>query len=150
MKFISHRGNLFGKDASNENNPEYILRAIEKGFDCEIDIWYIEKKFFLGHDKPQYQIPIDFLNINKDYLWIHCKNIQAILELQRSPLHFFWHEEDTITLTSNRIIWAFPGKQPIENSIAVMPEIFDEKNLENCFGICSDYIQNYRQQYGNI
>ena len=150
MKFISHRGNLCGKDSSNENNPDYILRATEKGFDCEIDIWFLENKFFLGHDEPLYQIPIDFLNSIKDFLWIHCKNIPAILELQKSTLHFFWHEEDTITLTSNNIIWAFPGKQPIKNSISVMPEIFDEKNLENCFGICSDNIQIYKQQYGNI
>jgi len=40
-------------------------------------------------------------------------------------------------------IWAYPGKQPIEGSIAVMPEINDD-NISKCEGICSDYINQYR------
>ena len=37
-----------------------------------------------------------------------------------------------------------PGKQPINRSIAVMPELFND-NVDSCLGICSDYIQNYKQ-----
>jgi hypothetical protein len=41
------------------------------------------------------------------------------------------------------VIWAYPGKQPIERSIAVMPEIFND-NVSTCIGVCSDYIENYK------
>ena len=39
MIYISHRGNIEGKSEKNENNPEYIMKAVDKGFDVEIDVW---------------------------------------------------------------------------------------------------------------
>jgi hypothetical protein len=41
------------------------------------------------------------------------------------------------------IICAYPGKQPIKGSIAVMPEIHND-DLDACVGICSDYINDYK------
>ena len=78
-------------------------------------------------------------------LWIHCKNIEAVIFFSECEYDFnyFWHENDTITLTSTKKIWAFPGKQPIKNSIAVMPELFKD-DISKCLGICSDYISNYK------
>jgi len=37
---------------------------------------------------------------------------------------------------------AYPGKQPIKDSIAVMPELYND-DLSLCIGICSDYISKY-------
>ncbi len=34
------------------------------------------------------------------------------------------------------------GKQPVSNSIAVMPELYNDP-ISNCFGICSDFINKY-------
>jgi hypothetical protein len=146
MILISHRGNINGKFESYENEPNYIDLTISKGYDVEIDIWIIEGLFYLGHDEPQYGITLDWLNKRKDKLWIHCKNIEAIefFNLLFGTYNYFWHQEDTVTLTSKGYIWAYPGKQPIKNSIAVMPEIFND-NLDSCMGICSDYIQNYKK-----
>jgi hypothetical protein len=77
-------------------------------------------------------------------LWIHCKNIEAVEWFNMlNSYHYFWHEEDTLTLTSMNVIWAYPGKQPIKGSIAVMPEIHND-NLDECIGICSDYINDYK------
>jgi hypothetical protein len=59
-------------------------------------------------------------------------------------LNYFWHQEDDVTLTSKGYIWAYPGKQPIKNSIAVMPELKND-NLSECIGICSDNISNYKK-----
>jgi hypothetical protein len=59
--------------------------------------------------------------------------------------NYFWHEEDTVTLTSRGAIWAYPGKQPIKGSIAVMPEIYDD-NLNDCIGICSDNVKKYKNE----
>jgi hypothetical protein len=54
MILISHRGNLNGKDVDNENNPLYIDRALGKGYDVEVDVWYVNGKWYLGHDEPTY------------------------------------------------------------------------------------------------
>ena len=58
-------------------------------------------------------------------------------------IHYFWHQNDDITLTSKGYIWAYPGKQPIKNSIAVLPEIHND-DISNCIGICSDIIEAYK------
>ena len=114
MIYISHRGNTNGKDPSMENNPDYILDAIQKGFDVEVDLWIINKKIFLGHDFPQYKLDIKFLYKIADKAWLHCKNLEALYVLHNShPRHklkYFWHEEDKFSLTSNKFIWTYPGE----------------------------------------
>lgn len=148
MILISHRGNIDGK-TERENHPSYIDEAIEAGYDVEIDIWAIEGTFHLGHDEPQYGITQHWLNERKDKLWIHCKNIEAVewfneLESIGSDFNYFWHQEDDVTLTSMNFIWAYPGKQPIRKSIAVMPELNND-DVSECKGICSDIIKNYNK-----
>jgi hypothetical protein len=99
--------------------------------------------FYLGHDKPEYLIHQDWLEERKEKLWIHCKNIDAVEWFSENmTFHFFWHQNDTLTLTSRGLLWVFPGNQPIKNSVAVLPEIENE-NVESCFAICSDYISKY-------
>jgi hypothetical protein len=142
MILIAHRGNLKGPDPERENNPEYIDEAIEAGYDVEVDIWYVGEEFFLGHDKPQYRINYKWLLDRRLNLWVHCKNLLALSKLINSDIHCFWHQEDDVTLTNEGVIWAYPGKQPIRHSIAVMPEINDD-DLSDCMGICSDYVVNY-------
>ncbi len=145
MKLISHRGNTNGAMEAYENEPNYIDLAIKKGYDVEVDVWYIDNILWLGHDKADYGIDFSWFRDRISKLWIHCKNIDAVIffkELQYE-FNYFWHEEDTITLTSQNHIWAYPGKQPIKNSIAVMPEINNE-DTTHCLGICSDYIEKYK------
>ena len=76
MKIIAHRGNLSGSSVM-ENHPDYINLALKAGFDVELDVWYIKSKLFLGHDNPQYEINLKWLDTYKDYLWIHLKNIEC-------------------------------------------------------------------------
>jgi hypothetical protein len=149
MILISHRGNIEGKFESYENDPNYIDQAINEGFDVEVDVWYIETErngtmLFLGHDKPQYGVDFKWFVDRADKLWIHCKNTEAVefLLKQEYDYNFFWHENDTLTLTSKKYIWAYPGKQPIRNSIAVMPELYNDQ-ISNCLGVCSDFIKKY-------
>lgn len=144
MILISHRGNTNRKLPSSENKPDYIDEAIGFGFDVEIDVWMIEGVLLLGHDEPQYGISQQWLNERVDKLWIHCKNIEAVEWFYAiKSFNYFWHQEDTLTLTSQGIIWVYPGKQPIKNSIAVMPELFND-DISKCLGVCSDYIQRYK------
>jgi hypothetical protein len=143
MKLISHRGNINGKIPNNENHPEYIDEALHAGFDVEIDMWWVDGKTYLGHDEPLYEVDDKWLSERMDNLWVHCKNVELLNWIRSTSLHWFWHEEDTLTLTSKGYVWVYPGKQPIVGSIAVMPEIYDE-DVSKCIGVCSDIISRYK------
>jgi hypothetical protein len=148
MILISHRGNLNGRVSELENKPDYIQTALDLGYDVEIDVWGIDGELFLGHDEPQYPTDFDWLKERSSNLWIHCKNIDALLyftdiDYSLELFNYFWHETDTVTLTSENWIWAFPGKQPINGSIAVMPEMYDD-DVSEAAGVCSDYIEKYK------
>lgn len=148
MKFISHRGNIDGINPERENTVEYILEALSLGFDVEIDVWVIDGNIYLGHDNPVIVIENEFLENEK--LWCHAKNLESLnLMLQNPKIHCFWHENDVVTLTSNNFVWAFPGNQPIKNSIAVLPERYND-NISECYGICSDFVLNYKNKFKNM
>jgi len=139
MKLISHRGNLNGRIPERENSPDYIKEALELGYDVEIDVWFIDDVYYLGHDEPQYIINVEFLKNEK--FWCHAKDIQTLYQmLLEENIHCFFHQEDDITLTSKNILWTFPGKELTTSSICVMPE---KQNLGNILGVCSDSIIEY-------
>lgn len=48
MKFIAHRGNVFGPNIELENSPNYIYEAISMGYDVEVDLWVDHGNFFFG------------------------------------------------------------------------------------------------------
>lgn len=141
MIYISHRGNLDGKSEKDENNPNYIMQAVNKGYDVEIDVWFENDNFYLGHDQPHYKVNQDFIS-NKQF-WCHAKNTKALYEMSKINCHYFWHQEDDYTITSKGIFWVYPGKPLIKNSICVLPELSNYKDF-NCLGICSDFINNYK------
>jgi hypothetical protein len=145
MIYISHRGNLKGRNVERENEPEYIDEAIKAGFDVEIDMWWVDGRVYLGHDNPQYEVDNEWLVDRADKLWVHCKNVELLNWIRSTILHYFWHEEDTLTLTSKQYVWVYPGKQPIIGSIAVMPEIHNDK-IKKCAGVCSDFVEDYRKK----
>jgi hypothetical protein len=140
MKIIAHRGNLEGPNINTENTVSQILLAIERGFDAEIDLWVENGKFFLGHDLPTYEISIDFLKNNQSYLWIHCKNLEAIVFLKKflPTSNFFWHQSDDFALTSKGYIWTYPGKTTTDQSVIV--DLSENPRVSyEAFGICTDY-----------
>lgn len=146
---ISHRGNLIGPNPEMENKPEYIERAIEAGFDCEIDIWCWPSfipQYFLGHDSPEYTISLDWLNKFKNKLWLHCKMLQALESKDLIDFNRFYHENDLFTLTSKGFIWRKPIEDPNEewytNNCVVVHNTAIYK-LSNAKGVCSDYISLY-------
>lgn len=142
MKYISHRGNLMGPFPELENRPEYILNALNSGFECECDVWYADHAWWLGHDNPKYEI--NYLFLFTPGLWIHAKNMEALEGLKHTNLNYFWHENDKYTITSRGYIWAYPGSRISEQIICVMPENADPpytgEQLQSALGICSDYV----------
>jgi hypothetical protein len=143
MKIIAHRGNINGK-SDFENNPDMILYAIDRGFDVEIDLRVWNNKLFLGHDEPQYEINYEFLNKNKNFLWIHCKNFDAIEFVNDTNLNYFWHQKDNYTITSKGYVWVYPKIKLPNNSICVMPELGYSGTINNCVGVCTDYPENWK------
>jgi hypothetical protein len=125
-----------------ENHPFYIEEAIYLGFDVEIDVRLINNQIWLGHDKPQYLTSQNFIDRYKDSLWIHCKNLEALeyfIKLKKD-YRYFWHEEDSYTLTSNGLIWTYPKKPVTDQSIIVLQDSSLTDEYKNVFGVCSDYV----------
>jgi glycerophosphoryl diester phosphodiesterase len=145
MLIISHRGNLRGSSPSTENTIDAIQNVIELGFDCEIDVWYKDNKFWLGHDKPENKVTIDFFIKHSSYLWIHCKNIEALIHL-KDKFNCFFHDKDTYTLTSKGYIWGNISSPMTKETIQVMPERAKHEYQE-CLGICTDFPIHYNDRF---
>jgi len=88
MILISHRGNLNGKIEEYENYPSYIDSALNQGYDVEVDVWFVDGDWWLGHDEPQYMSSIHWLEERQDKLWMHCKNVEAVIELDSDNKHY--------------------------------------------------------------
>ncbi len=65
-------------------------------------------------------------------------------------VHFFWHQDDDVTLTSRGYFWTYPGKSLTTKSIAVLPEISEGDNFNKCAGICTDFVLAYAHKEVNI
>ena len=147
MKFIAHRGNFYGPNPNMENSIPYILKCINLGYNVEIDLWYENDKWFLGHDNPQYQTNIEFILKYTDNLWCHAKNKGALQELLKyKEINCFWHQEDDYTITTHKYIWVYPGQPLVPGCICVMPERanYTMKELKQCYGICTDFVNKYK------
>jgi len=152
MKLIAHRGLMYGPNTDTENKPEQIQFALDHNFDVEIDVWYHNWqdtgfKWWLGHDQPQTEISMSYLkSLPLDRVWIHAKDITTLekLTIESWPIHYFYHENDPVTLTSSRYLWTYPGKQLTEKSIMLLPEVTGMEHInlyaKQVYGICSDYV----------
>ncbi len=143
MILISHRGNLSGPNPQLENEPKYIIGAIERGFHVEIDVWYFKDSgFWLGHDEPQYQVKREFLQNIK--LWCHAKNIDAFYKMvDDKKIHCFSHDKDEVALTTKGYFWSLSNTKMTDRSISVMPSDYVDLP-KNIAGVCSDNIGYYK------
>lgn len=154
---IAHRGLLDGPDSGLQNHPVQITKALGLGFHVEIDVWYIDDTWFLGHDGPEHSIDLDFLLRNSDKLWIHCKNLNAFFKFKTDighQLNYFFHDTDAVVFTSKNLVWTYFGKRETmhHSSVCVMPEVnyeWDEivqmTNNNSWCGICTDYPRKLKE-----
>jgi hypothetical protein len=149
MRLIAHRGLVDGPDAELENTPSAITACLLRGLDVEIDVWYHQSQWRLGHDAPTHPVTDEF--VTQPNLWIHAKNFEACKALSQlfvtyPHLNFFWHENDTRVLTSQAHWWTTHVYALPCNSVAVMPEwSVPVSELTKCldwriFGICTDWV----------
>jgi len=140
FKIISHRGNVENSHYE-ENSKDAIKHAISLGFDVEIDLVYEDEyQILLGHGMISDVVTLTWLNKYKEYLWCHAKTLYTLRKLYDNNFNCFYHDTDDGVLTSKGFIWTYPGKLLVEKSIAVCPELINNKwDLTNCVGICTDY-----------
>lgn len=147
---ISHRGNLNGPNPKDENHPDYIMEAINKGYHVEIDLRMFNGELMLGHDEPQYETDLVFLLKHSGKLWVHCKDFASLDFVSKyTNLNFFSHfTEEPYIITSMGEFWAYPGYKPIGRScIMVMPELhwkIEEIVKFDTHGVCSDYVEQIK------
>lgn len=154
--WIAHRGCTQGIDR-RQNHPDFIKEAHNKMFDVEIDIRYIDGKYWLGHDGPEYDIGADLYDFWESRsvwygsLWFHCKDIPTMYQVMNLPQRFncFIHDRDDAALvytgTHNTWLWTLMGKPLTNNSIAVLPEQVEHwEGFHSCAGYCSDFIEEYK------
>lgn len=146
IKLISHRGNLNGVNPDRENSPSYIQEAITAGYDVEIDVHWWDSGIWLGHDKPDWMVPLLFLENIKDRVWIHCKNFQAFSYLLNTGFRIFFHENERYAMISNGLIWAHD--LDMINEKCIIPLLSKEQLLgweeTKVYGVCSDYVESFK------
>lgn len=142
MILIAHRGNFRGANKERENAPDYIEEAIAAGYNVEVDVWLVDKKWMLGHDFPQHEVPLSFFE--RPEVWTHAKNLVGYVSLyNNSKVHVFWHDKDDFAITSKGIKWCNVHKLT-HDGVMVMPEYNDYhtqllrmKKIDP-LGVCSD------------
>lgn len=146
MKLIAHRGNIFGPNPIEENNPDYINTALIHGFDVEVDVWaqwqpnnmYAPLQWFLGHDGPQYSVSLAFLENPR--IWCHAKNYLAMIHLnEQDRVHYFWHQSDMLALTSKGYLWTCDVTCPSNNTV-LMATTHTTPDPTEWGGLCSDWV----------
>ena len=140
MILISHRGNINGRNLNLENGQRYCQKAIDAGYNVEIDVHFYDGILWTGHDRPQYRVDDDFLL--QEEVWCHAKDIMALRRLLELETHCFFHQNDPVTLTSKGYMWTYPTQPLTEKSICVKPEV-QLIALKHSAGICSDVIEKY-------
>jgi hypothetical protein len=144
MILISHRGNINGKILEKENSPKYVEDAIALGYDVEVDMWLVNDKMYLVHDKPQYMVSDEWIMDKINNIWVHCKNITCMDKLYDTDINYFWHDKDLTTITSKGYFWSQPDIF-LKNGITVN---VDYKEItEDILGMCSDYVIEFKKYY---
>jgi len=143
MILIAHRGNTNGPNPEKENNPGYIMEALALGYNVEVDVWFVNGEFLLGHDAPVYVVPENFFKTPR--LWVHCKDVLTFYKFTvfMPYCNSFFHSTDDVVLTTQGYLWTYPGKPLYSKSICVLPEWKPSPNITGACGICSDFIKDW-------
>jgi len=155
MIIISHRGNINGPIPDKENRPSYIDCAIGLGYDVEVDLRLINGEFWLGHDEPQFKINNEWMELRKNKIWYHCKNIESAIELSKKETNFkfFCHASDDYVITSGGKLWVHDLSKNIDgNCIIPLLNSLDIDNYQNSlpYGICTDFVTKASIKYKNL
>ena len=144
LKLIAHRGNIAGPNPDNENKIDYLKNSYNIGYDIEVDLIGHRGILYFGHDEPDEVADTNF--IQQPGIWCHAKNLQALELLTKMRVHYFWHQKDDITITSQQYFWCYPG-QWYRNNRSIWLDFENHKypkDLSGIYGICSDHLTTYK------
>lgn len=154
MKIISHRGNYCGVYPDRENKPSYIDTTLSMGYDVEVDIRFIDGKFYLGHDGPVTLISPEWIFLRKDKLWFHCKDLSSAQQFKKMDcgIKYFCHTDDNFVLVSTGHIWVHDLNLELDDS-CIIP-LLDSDSVKNhyddrVFAICTDFVNILKIQNKN-
>ena len=143
--FYAHRGNLEGRIAERENQPEYIDEAIAQGYGAEVDLWKVGDRIYLGHDDGQYDIDLQWLQDRIQFLLVHTKNREALDFCLRNKLHAFWHTDEDYVITTWGYTVGYPGNLSVGDLfiLSVPERVWKTEEIKQyiTFGVISDYVK---------
>jgi len=138
-QFIAHRGNTTGPEPSFENRIEYLLHAYDLCGGIECDIQMHNDRLYFGHDDPQEIVSPDIIMQNNWFC--HAKDLDSLSALLEMGAHTFWHQQDTVTLTSKGYIWCYPHIHHPDLTRSVWTDFddeFDSMDKILAYGLCGD------------
>lgn len=152
MKLIAHRGNYQGIQSENENDPKYLLEALNKGYDVELDVWGMGENIWFGHDRPKHQPNYEKLMklVSNPGVWWHSKNYEALVYLLKTWPHLkvFSHSSDAFGIVTGGYIWTEHSIFPVSSNKTVvmiaapskwvLQRVWDENKV---YGMCCDDFQ---------
>jgi hypothetical protein len=145
---ISHRGNIDCDFNINENHPDYIQKAINLGYDVEIDVRKFNDKLYLGHDSPDYEISLNWLLERSSKLWVHTKNFDALSYLIDYDIRSFYHQKENHTIINKcNLIWSHELVEANEKSVIPLLSLKELNSFtyKKVYGICSDFISFFNK-----
>lgn len=147
MILISHRGNISGQNGFTENTHEVIKKALSLGYYVEVDVRYDHSRgFYFNHDEmdtPNIRENKYFAHFDTERMIYHAKDLKSLEMLKERGYHYFFHDKEEYTITSQGWIWANIGSKLSSETVCVCPEKGFNGNLMKCFGICSDFIEGF-------
>jgi 3-deoxy-D-manno-octulosonate 8-phosphate phosphatase (KDO 8-P phosphatase) len=150
MRLIAHRGNVYGPNPLMENRIDYLNRALDSGFDVEVDVQLIDGKLYLGHDSPQEEVSEDFLKGTR--VWVHSKTSETFKKLSKIPeIHTFFQSQDSVSLTSKGYFWNHSSNTKLTDRKDILVNLSNSADLvdNRIYAICSDYVNSFKYPNSN-
>ena len=151
VSIVKHRAN-------SRKVISHYLRNTDIG--VEIDIWYFNDTFYVGHDYPEWEIPFDWLCedgllfTHLDNILLHAKSWPTYCKLMShdimAHLHFFYHSTEPFAITSKgmKVINSdcHVSTSPFLEPIVMRPERLFKEDLFslNRVIICTDLPEVWR------
>lgn len=154
MLFFSHRGNISGPNPELENTPDYVLKALNKGFSVVVDVCLKNEVLYLGnkHSDSKTEVDKSFLQNTSIVCRAHDEiTYEALLSYE---IHCFYHDNHQDPKTSlglQMINYELSNEVNLsQKTILMFPEEYlsnkpNYNTYKQAFGILSNYIINYRR-----
>ena len=146
-RHICHRGNLHERIQTSENKPQVLQSRDAQHLDIECDVWWQQGKLWLGHDRPEHEVRLEWLAQSPRRL-IHAKDGATFEHLLQESgkraldIHVFYHTTEDYALTNKGIVIVYPGLPLLQGSLCMMPEYttnpYPLADREKIFMLCSD------------